>query len=91
MRDPAVDTERRNPRASRATRGPKLSGSNSGDISRESSNSDTTSNEVEDTQQRQWTVHYKHPEEEIREIGDTGDSTFTDEEYEERIRRWDVV
>ena len=97
MRDPAGDPERRNPRASRATRGPKLSGSNSGDISRESSSSDTTSNEVEDTQQRQryryWqdNVCYKHPEKEIREIGDTGDSTFTDEEYEKRIKRWDVV
>ncbi len=85
MRDPAGDPERRNPRASRATRGPKLSGSNSGDISRESSSSDTTPNDG-DTQQRQryryWqdNVCYKHLKEEIREIGDTGDSTFPEDQ-----------
>ena len=86
MRDPAGDPERRNPRASRATRGPKLSGSNSGDISRESSSSDTTPNDG-DTQQSQryryWqdNVCYKHLKEEIREIGDTGDSIFPEDQH----------
>lgn len=55
MRNPAGDPERRNPRASRATRVPKLSGDNSGDTNREFSSSDTTPNDG-DTQRSQRTI-----------------------------------